>query len=303
MTEQDQAAGTPAVIATVLVTVAGPVNGAQDLLAAFTMAGARQATDFAEAVQSLDGDPAAHLVVLYPNPVLDLAARVAARRESPGLDEWSDAIRRILEGYRRHRRQVTLIDSDAAQTDPAGLSAVVKRRLGLDIDMPRRAQTLTEPAAPLMPRAVTEAVIRWSEGFRKLIAELQASSLPLSIDAATDALRLLEEWRSAGSAPSALSEQPEQPEKLRELEEENELLLLQLHQVQEELEANYLAGKGAADNRWSADQSSELWRLRDELRWKDADLEGMCASWSWKMTAPLRWGLDLVTGGRGRSKP
>lgn len=79
-----------------------------------------------------------------------------------------------------------------------------------------------------------------------------------------------------------------------ELKEENELLLVQLHQVQEELESYFL------DNR---ELNQELNKLRGEnkalerkARRANNMLKDVHGSLSWKITAPLRWLLRPVLG-------
>ena len=75
-------------------------------------------------------------------------------------------------------------------------------------------------------------------------------------------------------------------ERRKDLEEENELLLQQLHHVQEELESYYLNGMDA----------------RHELEEARTTIEALYNSMSWKITRPLRFVLDLFTGHRGETR-
>jgi len=68
--------------------------------------------------------------------------------------------------------------------------------------------------------------------------------------------------------------------RIKDLEEENELLLQQLHHVQEELESYFLSGTDA----------------RQELEEARATIEALCNSKSWKITRPLRWFLEAFMG-------
>jgi len=73
---------------------------------------------------------------------------------------------------------------------------------------------------------------------------------------------------------------PKDEARIRDLEEENELLLQQLHHVQEELESYFLSGTDA----------------RQELEEARATIEALCNSKSWKITRPLRWFLEKFMG-------
>jgi DNA anti-recombination protein RmuC len=79
---------------------------------------------------------------------------------------------------------------------------------------------------------------------------------------------------------------------LNEAKEENQLLLNQLHQVQEELERQYLTAKNQVGQHGYPQvqiDSERRARLRAEAR-----CEIMKQTLSWRITAPLRWGLKSL---------
>lgn len=88
------------------------------------------------------------------------------------------------------------------------------------------------------------------------------------------------EKASDEEADRVREEQPKLEARVKDLEEENELLLQQLHHVQEELESYYLNGMDS----------------RHELEEARATIEAMCNSKSWKITRPLRWFLEKFMG-------
>lgn len=93
----------------------------------------------------------------------------------------------------------------------------------------------------------------------------------------------------------ALKSQEQSSPKLRDLEEENELLLHQLHHVQEELERYYLKSQ---DTDQQLDQTRhELAHVHEELHIARSAIDALYSSKSWKVTRPMRAILDFFSGG------
>ncbi len=94
----------------------------------------------------------------------------------------------------------------------------------------------------------------------------------------------------------ALQNQEHLSPKLKDLEEENELLLHQLHHVQEELETYYL--KSQDTDRQLADCRNELAHVHDELNIANSAVNALRNSLSWKITGPMRAILGVFSGGK-----
>ena len=82
-------------------------------------------------------------------------------------------------------------------------------------------------------------------------------------------------------------------ETIIELREDKELLMQQLHQIQEELESYYsTAQKGSELQR-------EIVLLQRDLNKRNADLTAVQTSLSWRVTAPARWIMSIFMGKSG----
>lgn len=94
---------------------------------------------------------------------------------------------------------------------------------------------------------------------------------------------------------------PVQVDELEELKEENELLLLQLHQVQEELESYYLTN---LDLEKKASKQSKLEKenrvLQQRAQVLSQKIDNMRHSKSWKLTKPLRGFTKLFKHNRNK---
>ncbi len=211
--------------------------------------------------------PDAGWLVFVDNPAAGLAAALAAgETDDPlqWLSAWCAGARRVLRQVQRAEARCLLVDADEARCDPAGLARVCQQRFG---------SVLTAPAAPDFPTAdplslaLGQALAFADRGVQALYSELQAScalfdadkavafdgAVGLQIDAGAAAKRL----RELHLAEQALVQSDEElvglrllsangaaatqlREELKASGEENELMLAQLHQVQEELEVYYL---------------------------------------------------------------
>lgn len=235
----------------------------------------------------------ARLLVVYPNPGIYLASKLDTADIARSLGDWCTETSAMLEVFRQHRRQILLIDGHAALSDAASFTMEVQARLGAMPDTASLEQTEAPSAPGGMVRVIADEAIRSDAVASRLAVELFASSLPLPpADGATLA-DILDEWRKPAGVP---------PEKLEEIEEENAWLLEQLHQVQEELEPYLLAGINpsalAAAQTEVARARRQLATVRAKLKDKSRQVDSIYASKSWKITAPLRKGLDIFGGGK-----
>ena len=298
----------------------------------------------------LEQHPEGHILLLFNAPVPTIARHMADAVE-PGeaVAQWRQHAEQVLAFVRQNRRRMTLVALEAALADPAAFTVLIGDRFGLALKRPvDNSDAGDDPGAVF--RMMAENAVWQSADVRNLAAELEANALPMPPSHGL----LLPAVEEVYSEFNTLVEHTRARRK--ELEEENELLLQQLHQVQEELETTFqknrdLSGKLDAlekDNSASAQSSEQLTDLQTELdqvkrqsdeRRKDLEeenelllqqlhhvqeelesyyLNGMDArheleearttiealynSMSWKITRPLRFVLDLFTGHRGETR-
>lgn len=263
----------------------------------------------AEAVQALAGNRDAHLVVCYPNPVLTVAAQLGeGEGESSAAAAWAAGAEQLLRLFRSNRRRVTLVDGHAAMFNPERLSQALQGRLGDCLDLPKTAAFDPDWLGRPLARLVAAHDIAVSDGAAIVLAELEASSLPLEFPVQAATTELLADWQPAEAEAAAENAGGEDAE---ELKEENELLMLQLHQVQEELESYFLANRdlqrqlqNASSDTSALDGSrqeleqarKELDQVKKELDMTRTAVSDMQSSLSWKLTAPLRSVLGVFRG-------
>jgi hypothetical protein len=214
-------------------------------------------------------DPTVVFVLVYDAPQSVLAAALmesdsedfhgehALQRVAGLLEEWAAYNQTLLEFFYNNQSRCLLIQADHVLGAQPDMLQKVRTQLEAPIEMtelelpgldsaesqPARANQGGEaPAEPyaLLARQIAKELIPGDHPSRLLFSELQAAgSLSVRRDQAQRntqlALRALATLRQRitqlESAPAANQ---------KELEEENELLLAQLHQVQEELERYYL---------------------------------------------------------------
>ncbi len=257
-------------------------------------AGARPGPDLAALGDELGAAPDLYAVLLYANPAIDVAQSLDAGAE-PALDNLAAAMGEVLSVYRAHRRQLTLVDIDAARAHPGALRDWLGDRLEWSSSMPEAGEASMPTPLAL---AVARTLLRDDERLGALLAELEASSLPLPSPAAPAVAGLLE---ALAGAREAVEQQAEAPEPVVDpaIQEEKALLMLQLERVQKALESQLTANRGLERRvQELADRPGpeELDALHERLKWTAQDLESVRNSLSWKLTAPLRKLLGLFKG-------
>ena len=284
----------------------------------------------------LEQHPEGHILLLFNAPVPTIARHMADAVE-PGeaVAQWRKHAEQVLAVVRQNRRRMTLIALEAARVDPGAFTDLIGDRFGLALKRPLDTiEAGDDPGAVF--RMMAENAVWQSPDVRNLAAELEANALPMppsqglllpaveqvysefnalvehtrtrkteleeenelllqqlhqvqeELEATVQSQQAAEEKKSAETEPSQ-DQAPHDPStnaRIRDLEEENELLLQQLHHVQEELESYYLNGMDA----------------RHELEEARATIEALYNSMSWKITRPLRFVLDLFTGRRGETR-
>lgn len=188
--------------------------------------------------------PAARFLLLFSRAEVALS-RALLRKEDAGkfLEAWRAASRQLLQFQRRHRRRAVLMDATVLGRRPEVFADVCRH---LDISPPAQTGDAVFPIAmPVLVKLVAERLISAQPELRALQAELEASALPLE---GTDAAPLLQPAELVGSLSDYLQQSSDflhLQEHVVRLEasckdatQEGELLLLQVHQMQEELVAS-----------------------------------------------------------------
>lgn len=260
--------------------------------------------------QLLAADQTAQVVVLYRRPERGLAAQLAAGT-SPGeaLALWNATATSLLGMIRRQRKRCLIVDIDQALHAPNLFLQACRERLNVKCKpwVSELTQEPPEQAVEPLHHVIAAQLLAQSGSTQALLGELEAAALalgdsaaaPVDCDAAWSSLARAEQQAKLAASLQAevdnLSRQlqesnarppaPLQPasdalkRELDDAKEENELLLAQLHQVQEELERYFLQSqsKAPAPAFYSSDAQAKLERMEKTL--------------SWRITAPLRWGF------------
>lgn len=213
--------------------------------------------------------PMAHGLLLFKAPVFEIAQALADGREpEAALSQWMAGVQPLFQVVRANRRRVTLVPLEAALAHPASLIDGLINRMGLNIPAASVPSACELPEVPsAMFRMLAENALWQSHEARHLAAELEASSLPIEVPdewaetAVNAAYSDIVQRMKEGAAPS------------RELQEENELLLQQLHQVQEELETHFLSSQKYEKQVAELDQEKQ--KLSTRLDHARNELEGL----------------------------
>ena len=253
--------------------------------------------------------PDGHVLMLFNAPVPTLAQYMADAVE-PGeaVAQWRQHAEQALGVVRHNRRRMTLIALEAAQADPGAFIDLLGDRFGLALKRP--LNTIEAGEAPgAVFRMMAENAVWQSTDVRNLATELEANALPmppshgLLLPAVEEVYSefntLVGRTRAHNEADKAELEKARQLLKDREqengqdqvrkkdLEEENELLLQQLHHVQEELESYFLENRDLQRKLDEAQKQKTEFEVQAQIA--QNGLAAICSSISWKITAPLRF--------------
>lgn len=216
--------------------------------------------------------------------------------ETPGLGDFlSDAagrMERLLKAFRGGRRGMMLINARAALAAPGELVDSLSRNLNQLPELAAVKSLSPFTGEYRLVHLVAEQALKSDSTTGRLWVELEASSIPLSMPSPDFSLLLKAEAAVESESPRRVEQEPPEPQALQELQEENEILHLQLHQVQEELEFYYQESQKQV--RPVVKQPSA------RLNYLETELENVKSSLSWKVTAPLRWLAAPFMNRRGR---
>lgn len=228
--------------------------------------------------------PQAGFLVFVEAPAAALAAWLAAGGAGDPADAlqcWRAGARRLLHHAHRYPARCLLVDAAEARTRVAALATLCAERFGLALSGVAPAPAAVEP----LGAALGAALAAGDREAQTLYAELHAACQPLDetaaelppADAGIDAAAAVQRWHeiqrtaarlrddkamleqerdaTAAAARSLQSELDDAKRRADAAQGENDLLLLQLHQVQEELEHYYLECKKLESGRVAAPQA------------------------------------------------
>lgn len=203
----------------------------------------------------------AALLLFYARPE-SLLVKALTDDKSPtvALQRWCSAARSMLESVHRYRNRAVLFSAEASVLFPPAFVDRCREFLGLQGGFPKRVSIPAQESAVEIHRLIAVQMVAQSLEVQDLLNELEASAIPsdtLPMRVEVNCEEVLAAWRKTAE--------------LEELKEENELLLLQLHQVlQEELESYELQYRDV--ERKLLDAERKLDDSKKELREKEAKL-------------------------------
>ncbi len=251
--------------------------------------------------ERLSADPSSRALVVYSNPVLEVAA---ALQRAPGgakhLEAWTRRATSIVALLRANRRRLTLVDAEAAVNQPERFRSLLQSRTGFEARAHDSAAAAGRKQPSPLLLAVADVIVRGDPETGALWAEIAACSLPLKspVDLAPSPLLERVEAFRAWEAETAAGA----TEGSGNLQEENELLLLQLERMRQELKTYITANREMeavlleASARPTPEQQA---KLESRLARAERDLEAVHKALSWRWTAPARRLLGPFMG-RGK---
>jgi hypothetical protein len=212
-------------------------------------------------------DPRWTVLALYELPEEVIAQHAGDSDSTEVLAAWKSAARKLLALVRRHRTRITLLAAGECRAESDSWTALLRERHELT-----SAPAWNEPAPSVgVPLALGALQASADHEVSALLAELEAASEPLSASGTaprhevpaltSDGWRdlrtknalaarlsgLEQSFRELERKHSSLAAEHEKLDSsFKETSEENELLLQQLHQVQEELEHRFLENRRLA---------------------------------------------------------
>ncbi|MFO7902249.1 MAG: hypothetical protein R6U98_06295 [Pirellulaceae bacterium] len=239
------------------------------------------------AIDNGDGPERIKAVYTYARPEYAVAQAIAdGAVPEDALREWQAAINTMLAQFRPKRHESLLVEAISAlrHADNKDPGQAADRSPDNDQDTAARIGRFSSIDLALATLAVYQ-----TRDIKDLLGELSANTAPLP---GCDTPPQLDLKRIQES--SNVSHQTHEF-----LQEENELLLLQLHQVQDELEHYYLRNLELEQKTKGREPEKEKHSVRN-LERRVQLIEG---STSWRLTAPLRLFSQTLSRKKGPNPP
>jgi len=205
----------------------------------------------------MEATDTAHLIIFQTPPEAAIARALTDddTTVTSAIEAWAAAARILLATVRRNRRRATLFDAEAAKRHPDAFAAALAERLGVNRPDAHALSATDGAEVDELHRIIAAQAVARSTDLQDLRDELEAASIPLA-EAPAEPLP---------DCDLALQTLRDQQQARAKADEENELLLQQLHQVQEELEGYYReAQEKATAHREATEENERLTRERDE---------------------------------------
>ena len=216
-----------------------------------------------------------------------LSAMAGTSSTSEALERWKRSARSVLQIYYRNRQTATVLSYEFLRRHPQKSADHLRQSLGIDIERSTTVMNvINDGKVSEVLRLVAMQMVSQSSDIRDIIEELDAcSAVDLPVDDAIESIDL--ELVCEELVKNGLHEMAS------DLAEENQLLLLQLHQVQEELERYYLELQDAVNRRFSLERRLTDWKDKVEKRERELEnarnkIEDFRRSTSWRITLPVR---------------
>jgi len=188
-------------------------------------------------------------LLIHSRPEVALAqALIKGAEPEAALKQWLIAAQAMVSFFKHHRKQSVMVNLAHLQEQPGAMLKAIRSHLAMDSDQPVDSEvleSLNQAELPALELLVATQLVRQTENIDLLLAQIEACSVPLEghgyVAPSVDVAQVLEGLKARELDKAQLLKQlTDAQQALRESQAENELLLGQLHQVQEELERQIL---------------------------------------------------------------
>ena len=228
-----------------------------------------------------DLDQQIHFVLVYSSPDFCVANLIGDQPASQKavkkvLVDWQAFNTELLRFYNLNKERAILVNSACLFSHADALIDMTHDRFGLDLAKNLK-QDWPDEAEPVLCQLVASGLVDTSDEARELFLELESSAdLPGETDPEQDALiyRAWSQYRELQNRiEQALNRSRALGQESNHARRENTLLLLQLHQAQEELEQSFLkSGESEKKIQKLERENRELVVQRQQFRSDNADL-------------------------------
>ncbi len=243
-------------------------------------------------------------ILLHSHPVEAIAHAIDnGTPPEQARESWLNAAKEMVDFYTKHRKQAVMVYIPNLLAEPKAQLTTVAAHLGLK-EKPQSTISVQTVHAPMLDRILASQLLQQNPEITALLARIEACTIPqeghsysastLDINAANRQLVTLKTNLKKSEQLSELTLQS------RQYQEENEILMNQLHLVQERLEAKYLSYDQLNEQLLQSKESeTEIAKHRDQkvyalavakhqIQCLQTELDGFKASTSFKVKSLLR---------------
>jgi len=256
----------------------------------------------------------APLIVFYEPPTFALARRIDHGEESESaFDGWVADAKKLLDVYRRNRRNCLLVDAYEAVKDADGLATLLNSFGAPTGKSPARPLALPAPPSPTTMTLAAHFIAE-NVNLATRAHELAACTRRLSNDAdghyPIERRAVFDDWAALRNSLNAKAREIDDLEEtLVDAAEEKELLLEQIKVLQRQIEqmavfdGSALRAEIATFKKRNTGLKAKINRLERELEQRDSAINAIKQSGAWRLLAPVRWAKSGLGGaGAGKTK-